>query len=70
MPRPDYYNLRRTGERQAHIAHIAQQLGLGDGSEPNTWGKVIDFCLRSMRYLETEDKSSLLYFQDIDDSKD
>ena len=52
MPRPGYYNLAKTPERMEHIDYIAQRLGLGDSNSPNTIGKVIDFCLRTVRYLD------------------
>ena len=52
MPRPSYYNMAKTPERMAHIDHIAQRLGLGDSTSPNTIGKVLDFCLRTVRYLD------------------
>ena len=53
MPRSEYYNLLKTQERQAHVDNIAGRLGIGDSSTPNTWGKVIDYCLRTVRFLDT-----------------
>ena len=55
MPRSKYYNLLKTEERQAHVDYIAQRLGIGDSSTPNTWGKVINFCLRTVRYSDQAD---------------
>ena len=52
MPRSEYYNLLKTQERIAHIDYIAQRLGIGDSSTPNTWGKVINFCLRTVRFSD------------------
>lgn len=55
MPRPEYYNLRRTEDRQARIEAIAVRLGL-DIEKPATWGAVIDFVLGMGHWLIIEDK--------------
>lgn len=44
MPRPEYYNLRRSPERQARTKAIAEKLGL-DIEKPSTWGAVFDWSL-------------------------
>ncbi len=60
MPRPEYYNLTKTPERQGHVDYIANRLGIGDSSTPNTWGKVIDYCLRTVRFFDTSPNKPLL----------
>lgn len=44
MPRPEYYNLRRTNQRTQKVHALAEVLGL-DASQPATWAVVFDIAL-------------------------